>query len=156
MRQINIDGTKNDIRVLCTGASESADAGYVDGVPIDPPDDSPGWVLVDLWVEHDTEQETQKAEKGERGKLTTRLVNPAYYQLWVRPKPAQKKRRKAKTLKADPIVTPAIPSAATEQEPKKKRGRKHRNQQEKKNAAGSSPNGEGGEAQEVSEVTETT
>lgn len=91
-----IDGNKNDIRVLCTGPTDSDDAGLVDGVPIDPPDDSPGWLLVDLWVEHDTVQ-----EKGEKGSLTTRKVNPAYFQLWARPKSKQKKQRVSKVAPAE-------------------------------------------------------
>lgn len=99
-----IDGSKYDIRVICTGATDSADAGYVEGVPIDAPDDSGGWSLVDLWVEHDTEQETLSKTKS-----VTRLVNPAYYQLWVKPKSTKKKR-----AKAAPVVAA---------EPKKKRGR---------------------------------
>lgn len=103
-----IDGMKNDIRVLCTGPHDSPDAGYVEGVPIDPPDDSPGWQLVDLWVEHDTVQ-----EKGEKGATTTRKVNPAYYQLWVRPKTKLKPKKLA--AKPDASKPPSEP---------KKRGRK--------------------------------
>lgn len=91
-----IDGTKNDIRVLCTGPNDSPDAGYVEGVPIDPPDDNAGWQLVDLWVEHDTVQVQEKGEKGEKGSVTTRKVNPLYYQLWVRPKTKLKAKTKAK------------------------------------------------------------
>lgn len=113
-----IDGSKYDIRVLCTGPGDSEDSGYVEGVPIDPPDRNAGWMLVDLWVEHDTQQEQVKGEeKGEKAKVVTRLVNPAFYQLWAKPKSKPKKEKKAKptTLKAD--------SPKTSSEPKKKRGR---------------------------------
>jgi hypothetical protein len=109
MRQINIDGVKNDVRVLCTGPHDSEDAGLVNGVPIDPPDWTAGWVLVDLWVEHDTVQ-----EKGEKGQVTTKKVNPAFYQIWVKPKTKVKgKRLEAKRRDEKP------PAAAP-----KKRGRK--------------------------------
>lgn len=83
-----IDATKFDIRVLCTGAADSADAGYVEGVPIDAPDENEGWKLLDLWVEHDTVQ-----EKGEKGTVITKKTNPAYYQLWVREKTKAKPKR---------------------------------------------------------------
>jgi hypothetical protein len=105
MRQ-TIDG-KNDIRVLLSGPSDSEDAGLVEGVPLDPPDDNPGWVLSDLWVEHDTVQ-----EKGEKGQTITRKTNPVFYQVWSRPKTKAKKKRKARTprepkvaeAKKDPIA----------------------------------------------------
>lgn len=84
----SIDATKYDIRVLCTGAGDSADAGYVEGVPIDAPDENEGWKLLDLWVEHDTVQ-----EKGEKGTVVTKKTNPAYYQLWVREKTKAKAKR---------------------------------------------------------------
>lgn len=145
-----IDGNKFDIRIICTSRIDSADAGYVDGVPIDPPDDSPGWSLVDLWVEHDTEQETvverhedENGKKVERKKLVTRLVNPAHYQLWVKPKPPVKKARAKKAATAPaPVVLKAdgdvkVPKA----EPKKKRGRSKKTQ-----PAATPPNGEGGDA----------
>lgn len=83
-----IDATKFDIRVLCTGSADSADAGYVEGVPIDAPDENEGWKLLDLWVEHDTVQ-----EKGEKGAVVTKKTNPAYYQLWVREKTKAKAKR---------------------------------------------------------------
>lgn len=104
-----IDGSKNDIRVLCTGPTDSDDAGYVEGVPIDPPDDSPGWQLVDLWVEHDTVQ-----EKGEKDTLTTRKVNPAYYQLWSRPKPKAAKAAK-------PVKPPKPPK--TQRKPRERQAK---------------------------------
>jgi len=128
-----IDGNKYDIRVLCTGVGDSDDAGYVEGVPIDPPDDKPGWMLVDLWVEHDTEQETVKADKdkGEKGKTLTRLVNPGFFQVWVRPKSPRKKDRsskKKKTETAAPAVA-AVGASKEPAEPKKKRGRQKKGAQ---------------------------
>lgn len=96
-----IDGSVNDIRVLCSGPGDSDDAGLVEGVPIDPPDDNPGWILVKLWVEHDTLQ-----EKGEKGAVTTRKVDPAYYQLWARPK------SKVPAVKAKPTASVVTPPAA--------------------------------------------
>ncbi len=117
MRTMSIDGKKNDVRVLCTGPSDSPDAGLGEGVMIDPPDDKAGWSLVDIWVDHDTVQ-----EKGEKGALTTRKVNPVFYQLWVRPKSPPKKQKKAKPMAAKAAqVAPAPAGDATE--PKKKRGR---------------------------------
>lgn len=105
-----IDGSANDIRVLCTGSGESPDAGLVEGVPIDPPDDSPGWILVRLWVEHDTLQ-----EKGEKGAITTRKVDPAYYQLWARPK--------SKAPKAKPTAVTPPPATPPAEGAKRGRGR---------------------------------
>ncbi len=106
MRQTHIDGVKNDVRVLCTGPNDSEDAGLVEGVPIDPPDYKPGWLLVDFWVEHDTVQ-----EKGEKGQVITRKVNPVYHQLWVRPKspPKTEKRGRGRPKKA---ATPAAAAPA--------------------------------------------
>jgi hypothetical protein len=126
-----IDGNKNDIRVICSSSTDSPDAGYVTGVPIDPPDDAPGWLLVDLWVEHDTEQQSVKADKerGEAGRVVTRLVNPAFYQLWVRPKSVKKKRRQRATASAK---VEQVDEKSTNQRtppggfPKKKRGRQKR------------------------------
>jgi hypothetical protein len=110
-----IDGSKFDIRVLCTAPGDSEDSGYVEGVPIDPPDRKPGWMLVDLWVEHDTQQEQVKGEeKGEKAKLITKLVNPTFYQLWAKPK---SKKRKQKPVE---VTT----EAKTGEEPKRKSGRK--------------------------------
>lgn len=91
----SIDATKYDIRVLCTGAGDSADAGYVEGVPIDAPDENDGWKLLDLWVEHDTVQ-----EKGEKGTVITRKTNPAYYQLWVREKTKKAKAKRERPAKS--------------------------------------------------------
>ena len=101
MRLTPIDATKFDIRVLCTGSGDSADAGYVEGVPIDPPDENEGWKLIDLWVEHDTVQ-----EKGEKGTVITKKTNPAYYQLWAREK------TKAKGKRGRPKKKTATPPAA--------------------------------------------
>jgi len=160
-----IDGNKFDIRVICSTTTSSPDAGYVDGVPIDPPDDSPGWLLVDLWVEHDTEQETvvehhedESGKKKERKKLVTRLVNPAHYQLWVKPKPPPAKKARAKKVAAaaPTVAKPeAKPDNATATrlpgQPKKKRGRA-----KKAPAAAAPANGESGEAPGVTLVDVST
>lgn len=90
----HIDGSKNDIRVLCVGPTDSDDAGLVDGVLIDPPDDLPGWLLVKCELETDTIQ-----EKGEKGQLVTKKVNPRYHCLWARPKTRTRTKRKPRTKK---------------------------------------------------------
>lgn len=118
-----IDGSKFDIRVICTGPGESEDAGYVEGVPIDPPDKSSGWMLVDLWVEHDTQQEQIKGEdKGEKAKIVTKLVNPAFYQIWARKKVVKPKRRsrKPKTTVAAEVAAEVKPVTPTPRVRKKK------------------------------------
>lgn len=94
-QNLDLDGSKYDIRLLCTGSSDSDDAGLVEGVPIDPPDDTPGWVLKALWVEHDVLQ-----EKGDKATVVNRKVNPAHYQLWAKPK-SKPKKPKAKKAVAD-------------------------------------------------------
>lgn len=123
-KQLKIDGTKNDIRLMISGLNDSPDAGLVEGVPIDPPDESPGWELVALWVEHDTIEEkvdvpiipTEKPEKGKDRPVRKRLVDPAIYQLWVRPKSKAKAKANPKAEK------PAAPK-----EPRAPRGRKPKN-----------------------------
>lgn len=127
-----IDGSKYDIRVLCTGPGDSEDSGYVEGVPIDPPDRKPGWMLVDLWVEHDTQQEQVKGEeKGEKAKLVTKLVNPMFYQLWSKPK---SKKRKQKAM-PKPIPAELAPDVQPDAEPRKKRGRRKKSGSEEKTRA---------------------
>ena len=145
-----IDATKFDIRVLCTGAQESPDAGYVEGVPIDPPDESVGWVLLDLWVEHDNTQ-----EKGDKGVVTTRKTNPAYYQLWAKPKTKAKGKRGRKPKKAVVTVTEAGSSAAAVAAPKPPKPAKTptvRKPKQKKQAASQEPS----EAPPLAESVETT
>lgn len=121
-----IDGSKYDIRMIITGASDSEDFGYVEGVPIDPPDDSPGWKLVKFWVEHDTVQEkVPRVAKDGEGKvkdsdlaLLTRKTNPAYHQLWARPK------TKVVVAKAKPTTAAgAKPPSESTEAPKRGRGR---------------------------------
>lgn len=90
-QNLDLDGSKYDIRLLCTGPADSDDAGLVEGVPIDPPDDSAGWVLKALWVEHDVLQ-----EKGDKGTVVNRKVNPAHYQLWAKLRSRSKAKAKAK------------------------------------------------------------
>lgn len=121
-QNLDLDGSKYDIRLLCTGTADSDDAGLVEGVPIDPPDDTPGWVLKALWVEHDVLQ-----EKGDKGTVVNRKVNPAHYQLWAKPKP----KTKANLTKSKPK------SGASDKE-KPKRRRKGQ-QQTLPNVEGSEP-----------------
>lgn len=121
--QVKIDATKYDIRMLPTSATDSEDAGVVNGVPFDPPDDLPGWVMHGIHIEHDSEQ-----VKGEKGAVTTKLVNSVYYVLWVRPKPPKPKvkaesKSKSKS-KGGGDAPPPSPS-----EGGKKRGRKRRGQE---------------------------
>lgn len=117
----SIDATKFDIRVLCTGAADSADAGYVEGVPIDAPDENEGWKLLDLWVEHDTVQ-----EKGEKGTVVTKKTNPAYYQLWVREKTKAKPKRgrkpKAETQGSEPAAEKPKTKTPRERKPRPAKG----------------------------------
>ena len=98
MRKLNIDATKYDIRILWTGIKEehvSADAGVVEGYPLDPPDSLPGWLLADWGVET-----TKDADR--------------YWTLWIREKTKARKKRAKK-------ATAAAPPPA---EAPKKRGRK--------------------------------
>lgn len=111
-----IDATKYDIRVLCSGSADSADAGYVEGVPIDAPDELEGWKLLDLWVEHDTVQE--KGEKGEKGAVVTKKTNPAYYQLWVREKTKAKAKRGRPKKKSPGTSTVTVEAEAAIAPPK--------------------------------------
>lgn len=48
-----IDASKYDIRVLWSGLLDHVppDAALVEGFPLDPPDDAPGWMLVEFRVE---------------------------------------------------------------------------------------------------------
>jgi hypothetical protein len=122
-----IDGSKNDIRVMCVALDNLPDdAGDVqdEGMPMDPPDDSPGWMLVNIWIEHDTVEEAEKAEKGEKPRVFTRKVDPRYYCLWVRPKSTKRAKKAKRTQAAAPATEPAPPAEAKPSgEPKKKRGR---------------------------------
>lgn len=93
MRKFNIDATKYDIRILWTGPKEehvSADAGVVEGYPLDPPDELPGWFLEDFGVES-----LKDADR--------------YWTLWTRAKTKVRAKRKAK--KAPESVAAAAPSA---------------------------------------------
>lgn len=79
-----IDATKYDIRVLWTGLKEehvSADAGVVEGYPLDPPDEGP-WQLVEFGIET-----TKDADR--------------YWTLWIREKTKARKKR-AKKVQAAP------------------------------------------------------
>lgn len=92
MRKLNqpIDALKYDIRVLWTGLKEehvSADAGIVEGYPLDPPDEGP-WHLVDFGIE------------------TTKEVD-RYWTLWIREKTKTRKpRKKAVAAPAQPVHPP--------------------------------------------------
>lgn len=134
-----IDGSKNDIRVTCVALDNlPEDAGDVqdEGMPMDPPDDSPGWMLVNIWIEHDTVEEAEKAEKGEKPRVFTRKVDPRYYCLWTRVKST---KRAKKPKRAQPAATEPAPAAEAKPsgEPKKKRGRGA-----KKNNEAAAPNAE--------------
>lgn len=89
-----IDVGRYDVRVTWAGLKEDdvpADAGVVDGFPIDPPDDRTGWLLVEFGV-----QSTKEADR--------------YWSLWAREKVRAKKRAKrVKTLAADPVAKPRKP-----------------------------------------------
>lgn len=102
---MRIDGTKNDIRVTCISPTDSEDAGLVEGVPIDPPDEQPGWILLGYELETDTIQ-----EKGEKGQLITRKTDPRYHCWWARPKTKVRKTRVKRKAKA-----PEQPSAGSEE-----------------------------------------
>lgn len=126
-----IDGSKNDVRVTLVDSGDlPEEANYVEGVPIDPPDDQPGWLLVNVWLEHDKEEETVKPEKDDKGgrtKVVTRNVNTLYYAMWVRPKVSPKPQKKARGQKDKAEKTengaatePTTPVPAS---PRKKRGR---------------------------------
>lgn len=74
-----IDASKYDVRVTWAGLKEDevpADAGVIDGFPIDPPDERAGWLLVGFGV--------QAAKDADR-----------YWSLWARAKSKAKKRRQA-------------------------------------------------------------
>lgn len=76
-----IDATKYDIRVLWTGLKEehvSADAGVVEGYPLDPPD-AGAWLLVEFGIET-----TKDADR--------------YWTLWVREKTRGKRRGRPKKV----------------------------------------------------------
>ena len=113
-----IDGSRNDIRILISDRTTSEDAGLVEGVPLDAPDDSLGWVLVKLWIEHDTVQ-----EKGEdKGAVVTKKTNPVFYQLWARPR-SKTVVAKPKLAKPPSAPTPTPPAPGAPPEAKKGPGR---------------------------------
>lgn len=99
---LHIDATKYDIRVLWTGTKEehvSADAGVVEGYPLDPPDEFSGWFLEAVGVET-----TKEADR--------------YWTLWTREKTAAKKARKSKQKAAPPE-----PKAPKEKKPRERKRR---------------------------------
>ena len=107
MRRLNqpIDATKYDIRGLWSGISEehtSGDLGVVEGIPFDPPDGRPGWLLVD----YDVAPGDQEPDR--------------YWTLWIREK-TKAKKAKSKAKKA--VAATAPPPAAP---PKPRRQRKPR------------------------------
>lgn len=96
-----IDASVYDVRVTWAGLKEDvvpADAGVVEGFPIDPPDERAGWLLVEFGVE--------VAKDSDR-----------YWSLWAREKVKTKKRvkAKAKTLAVDP--RPKAPRASRKKRP---------------------------------------
>jgi len=104
-----IDGGKNDIRLIVSDEGWSEDSGIVDGEPIDPPDATGGWLLVDFWVEYDEEQRTEERDvtptQGSPSTkkvkvVTTRKIQPQLHALWVKPKAELKKAKKGSRPKA--------------------------------------------------------
>jgi len=104
-----IDGGKNDIRLIVSDEGWSEDSGIVDGEPIDPPDNTGGWTLVDFWVEYDEEQRTEERDitptQGSPSTkkvkvVTTRKIQPQLHALWVKPKAPVKKVKKGGRPKA--------------------------------------------------------
>ena len=99
-----IDATKYDIRILWTGVKEehvSPDAGVVEGYPLDPPTQAPGWLLVDWGVESLKDVDR-------------------YWTLWIREKTALKLKRGPKKAVAAPVTTPTPPK---ERKPRKSKTR---------------------------------
>jgi hypothetical protein len=111
-KQFNIDGNKYDIRVTCINPTDSDDAGFVEGVPIDPPDSEPGWLLCGFELETDMVQ-----EKGEKGQLVTKKTDPRYHCLWVRPKAKQRKPRKQRKSREQPAEPPPSEEPKAEAQP---------------------------------------
>lgn len=124
-----IDWDKYDIRVLWTGVNEqhvSADLGLVEGYPIDPPDDLPGWILCGI------ETHVVKVRiKVEGEKKETEVERERYCVLWKRLK-ASKAKKKAGRKKSGASASTKSEEPAAPKTPKQKRTRKRRN--------GSSPN----------------
>ena len=93
-----IDATKYETRVTKTGENIEplpADAGLIDGWPIDRPDERSGWLLVDVFV----------------------VASDEYHALWARPRGKLKVKRKKKakpTPQAEAISdTAPAPAAPT-------------------------------------------
>jgi hypothetical protein len=90
-----IDAGRYDVRVTWAGLKEDfvpADAGVIEGFPIDPPDDRAGWLLVNFGV-----QSTKDADR--------------YWSLWAREKvrATKKRAKRVKALAADPVTKPRTP-----------------------------------------------
>lgn len=124
-----IDGGKNDIRLIVVEEGWSEDSGLVDGEPIDPPDQTGGWVLVDFWVEYDEEQKTEDREEavadGKTKKVkvvTTRKVKPQLHALWVKPKAPVKAKRPGRPKASAP--KPEEKKASEPHVAKRRNGRK--------------------------------
>jgi len=124
-----IDGSQNDIRLIVSEEGWSEDAGLVVGEPVDPPDESPGWQLVDFWVEYDEEQVTEERDVGGKKSkvVVTRKAKPQLHALWVKPKTAPKKARakpKGKTKPApEPKATATAEKPAEQKAPKEAKRR---------------------------------
>lgn len=90
-----IDASKYDIRLTWTGPKTGelpADASLVEGWPFDPPDEFPGWHMVDFGI----------SEKDE----------DSYWVLWTRPKTVVKKKRRARKQKATTTTSEPTSAAA--------------------------------------------
>lgn len=85
-----IDATKFETRIVKTGEGVDLppDVGLIEGWPIDPPDERPGWLLVDVFV-----------VTGDK---------PEYHVLWARPRGKAKKKP---SKKKKPETAPAVVKA---------------------------------------------
>lgn len=105
-----IDATKFETRIVKTGEGVDLppDVGLIEGWPIDPPDERPGWLLVDVFV-----------VTGDK---------PEYHVLWARPrgkakKPSKKKKPETAAVpsKKKPETAPAVVKAPRVRKPRSKK-----------------------------------
>lgn len=113
-----IDASKYDVRVTWSGLKEDevpADAGVVDGFPIDPPDDRSGWLLVDFGVVAVKEADRYwSLWARERVKAKKRVKRAKTVVAEAKPKALRAPRKKRGTVAVDPIETETKDDAATE------------------------------------------
>lgn|SRR5574341_512889 len=114
MAKFLIDATKYDIRVTWTGLKDDnvpPDAVLVDGWPIDPPDELPGWFLVDFRVESGKDGD-RYCSLWAREKTKAKVKKPKKAaQVAAAPKTPKKRGRP----RATPEAAPAESTAATEE-----------------------------------------